>query len=133
MLYMLDTNIISYILEGNINVREKLLKVLSGNTVVIPDIVYYEVQRGLYYNQSKQKQEHFDYFCNLFGVSYMNLNALHEAAFIYSYLRKDGMLIEDDDILIGANALENSAILVTNNERHFSRIIDLKIENWVIG
>ena len=63
----------------------------------------------------------------------MNLNALHEAAFIYSYLRKDGMLIEDDDILIGANALENNAILVTNNERHFSRIVGLKIENWVAG
>ncbi|MDE6244097.1 MAG: hypothetical protein K2M50_00390 [Treponemataceae bacterium] len=36
-------------------------------------------------------------------------------------------LIEDDDILIAALALEHDAVLVTNNVRHFSRIEGLKI------
>ena len=61
----------------------------------------------------------------------MNLNALHEAAFIYSYLRKDGMLIEDDDILIGSLAIERDAVLVTNNTKHFIHLKDIQLENWV--
>lgn len=40
-------------------------------------------------------------------------------------------MIEDADILIGASALENNAVLVTNNEAHLGRIADLRIENWI--
>ena len=42
----------------------------------------------------------------------------------------DANIIEDDDIFIGATALENDAIFVTNNERHLGRIKDLKYEVW---
>jgi tRNA(fMet)-specific endonuclease VapC len=34
------------------------------------------------------------------------------------------------DTLIAAHALSLSCTLVTNNEREFSRIPSLKIENW---
>lgn len=37
------------------------------------------------------------------------------------------------DILIEAIALGNDAILVTNNVRDFSRVPELRIENWVRG
>lgn len=133
MLYMLDTNIVSYILEGNENIRQRLFAVLQGNSVVIPKIVYYEVQRGLFYNESKRKQKLFDAFCEVFGIKFMTLNSLQISAQIYSDLRKSGKLIEDDDIFIGSLALENDAILVTNNEKHLSRINGLKIENWSTG
>lgn len=133
MLYMLDTNIVSYILEGNDKIRRTLFSVLQGNTVLIPETVYYEVQRGLFYNESKRKQELFDIFCDMFGISYMTRNSLQRAAQIYSDLRKNGRIIEDDDIFIGALALENDAVLVTNNEKHLSRIDGLKIENWTAG
>jgi tRNA(fMet)-specific endonuclease VapC len=38
----------------------------------------------------------------------------------------------DADIMIAAVALSNNLILVTNNEKHFNRIPDLNIENWLI-
>ena len=67
----------------------------------------------------------------LFGCKYYQLSSkLDFAAQIYSDLKKSGKLIEDDDIFIGAMALENNAILVTNNERHLERINDLKLEVW---
>jgi tRNA(fMet)-specific endonuclease VapC len=31
---------------------------------------------------------------------------------------------------IAGHALDSAATLVTNNERHFRRIPDLRIENW---
>ena len=35
------------------------------------------------------------------------------------------------DILIGSQAVSRELILVTNNEKEFKRIENLKIENWI--
>jgi tRNA(fMet)-specific endonuclease VapC len=35
------------------------------------------------------------------------------------------------DMLIAAHALSLNCTLVTNNEKEFSRVEDLQIENWV--
>ena len=52
---------------------------------------------------------------------------------IKSRLELQGNIIDDMDILIAATALHNNLILITNNTSHFSRIEDLRIENWVSG
>jgi predicted nucleic acid-binding protein len=44
--------------------------------------------------------------------------------------RKVGITIDDFDLLIAATALTYNQIVVTNNVKHFSRIEELKIENW---
>jgi tRNA(fMet)-specific endonuclease VapC len=46
-------------------------------------------------------------------------------------LSKSGMIIPDFDLLIGATAIANDLILVTNNEKHFSRLEGITIENWI--
>ena len=48
-----------------------------------------------------------------------------------SKLSTQGKIIEDFDILIASIAYSNNCILVTNNPDHFSRIDELKIENWL--
>jgi hypothetical protein len=55
--------------------------------------------------------------CNTFGK-------------IKSELERDGDIIDDADLFIACCALKTNRVLVTNNERHFSRIKDLKIKNW---
>ena len=47
-------------------------------------------------------------------------------------LQNQGNVIDDMDLLIAATALTMNYTLVTNNERHFSRIPGLQIENWSI-
>lgn len=46
-------------------------------------------------------------------------------------LRSLGTMISDFDLLIGCTALEKDLIMVTENEREFHRIKNLKVENWV--
>jgi tRNA(fMet)-specific endonuclease VapC len=46
-------------------------------------------------------------------------------------LRKKGNIIDDLDIFIGATAITNNMILVTDNEKHLNRLSNIKIENWV--
>lgn len=60
----------------------------------------------------------------------MDFFMYNRAAEIYATLRQKGQLIEDDDIFIGATALEHGGILVTNNEKHLGRIDGLKLEIW---
>jgi tRNA(fMet)-specific endonuclease VapC len=45
-------------------------------------------------------------------------------------LRKQGLLIDDFDILIGSTAIANDMIMVTNNVAHLSRLDKITIEDW---
>jgi tRNA(fMet)-specific endonuclease VapC len=40
-------------------------------------------------------------------------------------------MLDDFDILIAATAIVNNCVLVSNNIKHFERIPDLNIENWI--
>ncbi|MBP5706115.1 MAG: PIN domain-containing protein [Spirochaetales bacterium] len=48
MIYFLDSNIISYLLKGDERLKALIAdKLLQGDRVMIPRVVYYEVKRGL--------------------------------------------------------------------------------------
>ncbi len=45
-------------------------------------------------------------------------------------LRKIGISIEEFDLLIGATAVTQNLIMVTNNTEHFKRIKGIHLEDW---
>ena len=47
------------------------------------------------------------------------------------HLIENGQAIDDFDILIAATAMDSDITVVTDNEKHFNRIPNLKIENWL--
>lgn len=51
---------------------------------------------------------------------------------LLALLKRRGEPIGLPDILIAATALENRLTVVTANTRHFRRIPNLKIENWLV-
>ena len=131
MTYYLDVNIVSYLLKGNKEIFSKLSDLASNDHIIsIPNIVYYEIKRGLLANGASTKLNRFINFAKVLGIVELKTSTLDIAAQIYADLKNDGNIIEDDDIFIGAIALENDVILVTNNERHLGRIKDLKYEVW---
>jgi tRNA(fMet)-specific endonuclease VapC len=56
------------------------------------------------------------------------------AADAYGVIRADlesrGELIGNNDLWIAAHSLSAGLILVTNNEKEFSRVKGLKVQNW---
>ena len=60
------------------------------------------------------------------------LNAIGTYAKEKALLRKIGKLIDDLDIFIGATAIANNMILVTENEKHLNRLTEIQIENWIV-
>ena len=131
MTYFFDTNIISYLLNGNESVLKKWEALaLADADFSIPSIAYYEIKRGLLASGATTKLARFLAFANKFGITELTTSTLDIAAQIYANLSAKGQIIEDADIFIGATALENDAILVTNNEKHLVRIDGLKLEIW---
>ena len=45
-------------------------------------------------------------------------------------LRRQGQMIDDFDILIGATAIANDMIMVTNNVEHLKRLDNIQIQDW---
>lgn len=67
-------------------------------------------------------------------MMFANMNILsfdaacaRQAAKIYQDLKQKGLLIEAEDLLIGATALQHSLKLVSANTRHFARIEGLEL------
>ena len=130
--YAIDTNIVSYLLKGNERITAKIEKEKDeGNTFVIPPIVYYEINNWLLKNNSKDKAAIFKKIYSVNGIGSISKETLDIASPIYNHLRNGGIVIEAADILIAAWCIENSCTLVTNNEKHFTNIAQLNIENWI--
>ena len=80
-------------------------------------------------NDAKNKKVVIDF------IKDMQVIPISTALYIFAEekakLRKNGIVIDDLDIFIGATAISNNMILVTDNEKHLKRISKIKIENWV--
>ena len=59
------------------------------------------------------------------------LDAIHVYAKEKVRLRKLGQMISDFDLLIGATSIVNNLIMVTENQKEFNRIKNIKLESWI--
>jgi len=131
MIYVLDSNIIIYLLKGDVSVQKRFQESLdNNNSYVIPLIVKYEVQRGLKYVNATARLKVFEQLCADSLSGEMDQPVWDKAVDLYVYLRGLSRLIEDADLLIAAFCLIHDCVLVTNNIKHYMDIPDLKLENW---
>lgn len=53
------------------------------------------------------------------------------AADVLAQLKKMGLPIGIEDVLIAATAISRRLVVVTGNERHFAQVKGLVVENWL--
>jgi tRNA(fMet)-specific endonuclease VapC len=70
-------------------------------------------------------------FISAFEIINWTESDAETAGKIRTDLEKNGHTIGPLDIQIAGQAVSNELILVTNNEKEFSRVNGLKVENWV--
>ena len=131
MKYLLDTNVCIKILKGNSDSISRRISSIKNKDIVISSIARYELFYGAY--KSKKKEETLSALRDF-------LDCFEDACFdktisdLCGRLRADldmaGTPIGPYDLQIGAIALANNFTLVTHNIKEFSRIPDLKIEDW---
>ena len=128
----LDTNIITAFLKNDSRVVERVSDYLEFfDKLTINIISYYEILRGLKDLGNEEKLRRFDNFIQENELVFITKDTIEKAAEIYAYLKKEGNLIEDADILMASTAIVEDLVLITNNIKHFKRVKDLEIENWL--
>jgi len=132
MLYMLDTNICSYIIRDNPKyVFEKLKEVELDHTVALSSIVVSELLYGASKKASPKLLKVVNMFIEQFTIYDYNKASAKAYANIRTTLEKKGQVIGVHDMLISAHALSLNAVIVTNNTKEFERVKGLCLENWV--
>jgi tRNA(fMet)-specific endonuclease VapC len=132
MLYMLDTNICSYIIRNKPqNIKEKLKSVEKNHTIALSTVVVSEL---IYGAKKKGAEKLFDLvlsFIENFQIMDFDKNSALSYATIRVELETTGNIIGSNDLFIAAHAKGCDAILVTNNTKEFERVAGLRLENWV--
>ena len=131
MSYLLDTDICIYWLNGRQNVKDRLLKV--GRAEISTSVI---TQAELYYgayNSSRVTENlgRVDAFVKEVVVLSLREETLKQFGELKAQLRQKGQPLADFDLLIASTALVEHKTLVTNNIRHYERIPDLILENWM--
>ena len=131
-MYFVDSNTCIYFMNGKYSsVREKFLSV-SPKEIKISSVVKGELLLGAFKSHTREKTtEKVEKFLKPFEI----VDFTDKMAYSYAEIRKDlehaGALIGANDLLIAAAALHEKATLITHNTNEFSRVTDLKIEDWV--
>ena len=134
MKYLLDTNIVAYIInERPFEVLTKFQS-LSKNEISISSIVVAELWFGV---AKSHKKEQNKLALESFLAPLTIIDFDSAAAKFYGLIRADlenkGVVIGSNDMLLAAHAISLGLTLVTNNAREFERVEGLKIENWVLS
>ena len=130
-LYMLDTDTCSYIIrERPIGVLEHFRK-LAMEQICISSVTYAELLYGVARSSSKRINRPIvdDFVRHLDAIDW-DTAAAEQYGQIRADLEARGEPVGAMDMMIAAHAKSIRAVLVTNNQKHFSRIKGLKIENW---
>jgi predicted nucleic acid-binding protein len=131
LIYCLDTDILIEHFRGNEAIKKRIESLTPEDGLGLIWFTFYEFFKGIFVSGKSGEEP----FLQELAQTCVVLDASYEAAKIggeiYARLRKEGRLINDADILIASIVKAHDAVLVTNNEDHFSRIEGLKIENWL--
>jgi tRNA(fMet)-specific endonuclease VapC len=130
MRFMLDTNIVSAMVrDPQGKVFGKLVEVGEDN-VFVSIITHGELWFGVRKNGSEELARKVSSVTRRLYVAPLTLPCDQRYADVRLALRQ-GQNIGPNDLWIAAHALALEAVLVTDNEREFSRVPGLKIENWL--
>jgi len=130
--YLLDTNICIYALKNRPPEVLDRLRAVGPSGVAISVITTLELRHGAEKSQNSiEAHRKLDHFLSPISTLAFDEAAALVAAKIRASLQRQGRPIGDFDILIAAQALSLKMVLVSNNLREFSRVPNLKYENWV--
>jgi tRNA(fMet)-specific endonuclease VapC len=130
--YLLDTDIVIYWLTDRFpQIQEQIDRTDRGD-IFLSAIGVAELYFGA--RNSGNPQENRELIDELVSwVTVVNFDHAAGALFgrIKAELKQAGKPVNDSDLFIAATAISHNLVLVTNNLRHFERIVSLRVENWV--
>jgi tRNA(fMet)-specific endonuclease VapC len=131
--YLLDTNIVSDLVRHPQGRVAQRIRDVGEGQVCTSIIVAAELRYGATKKGSVTLAAQADTV--LTALEVLPLEAPADAVYgrLRTGLEQRGQPIGANDLLIAAQAMALGHVLVTDNEREFERIDDLRCENWLRG
>ena len=129
--YVLDTNILSDLARMPQGTVAAAIRRVGEKSVCTSIVVAAELRFGAAKSQSRRLARQIDQILAALEVLPLVAPADRHYATIRRALEKRGQPIGPNDLLIAAQALAENCTLVTANEREFTRVPSLKVENWL--
>ncbi|MBE9074438.1 type II toxin-antitoxin system VapC family toxin [Microcystis sp. LEGE 08355] len=95
-------------------------------------ITHYEILSGLKHRDAQKQLDKFLEFSQGNQILLLTDESVTISAKIYADLRKQGTPLDDIDLLIAGVAIANNLVLITHNQKHFSKIEGLELEDWTL-
>ena len=130
-LYLLDTNIISDALRNTRGACAARIAQMDPDSLCTSIIVAGELRFGVEKKGSTELASRVERALASLSVRALDDNADRYYGQLRAELERNGQLIGANDMWIAAHALATGAVLVTNNIAEFSRVPELRIENWL--
>jgi len=133
MEYLLDTNIVAYLLQGTASnkLKNKLMQ-LHPDSIFISQITHAEIIYGL--EKAGNIPQHIDRvnaFLETLNILDWDERCVHAYAKIRNELRLQGITVQSMDLMIGSHALGHNLILVSNDHIfEYFKQFNLMVENW---
>ena len=131
MRYLLDTNIVSDLVRQPQGKVAAHIRKVGEAKVCTSILVAAELRYGAAKKGSTRLTAQLDAVLGVLEVLPFEAPADAEYATLRSRLEQAGKLIGANDMLIAAQALALGYTVITDNEREFARIENLRIENWL--
>lgn len=130
--YLIDTNTCIYIMNKRpAGIIQKFKRFTIGD-IGVSTITVSELEYGAAKSKnSKLNNQRLEEFLSPLEILPYDEIAANNYGDIRHKLEKRGELIGPLDLLIAAHAVSKNLILITNNEKEFKRVKNLKIRNWV--
>ena len=148
-IYLLDTNIISYLTDPNSphkdKIKERLLSLSEDDTVSVSIITLYELAYGLSTISDSENKVIFEtgieFIKEYLDIYPLDINEVEIFGMLKAQYKKSTGIAKtaikknDLDFLIAATAINHNAILVSN-DAIFNKLIELEpsiqYENWIV-
>jgi tRNA(fMet)-specific endonuclease VapC len=129
---ILDTDVCIEILRGNVRVIERRRR--TPDAVATTWITACELAYGAAKSRAPETNQALVVaFLATLPILELDWAAAERFGRLKADLERAGTLLADADLLIAAIALARGAGLVTGNRRHYERIPELSIEDWIRG
>ncbi len=128
--YLLDTNVASYVIKGNIPSVDRWLGKVPVESVFISTVTEAELRYGVARRPDATRLETLvKDFLRTIAILPWDSEAAKQYGWLRAMLERDGKTMGNLDMMIGAHALAVGAVLVTK-DRAFTRIKNLKVADW---
>ena len=129
--YLLDTNILSNLIRNPTGTVFAHLESILPSTACTSIIVAAEIRFGLCKGISEKLQVQAEKVLDVLDILPLEKPADEYYGKVRAFLNQAGRPIGGNDLLIAAHALALDMTLVSANVREFSRVPNLRVENWL--